>query len=127
MLDVGFAEPVAKVLSVSAPVTIGTIKVNGPSEPMTVTRRGQGVRRTFLGKAGQSVSVVLSQLDTSDNGCADLFLIEPGGATLDSGRACGNGATITIGPDTLPAKGTYTVELTIDTTATGGGRLKVST
>ena len=49
------------------------------------------------------------------------------GATLDSGRACGNGSTITIGPDTLPANGTYIVELTIDTTATGGGRLKVST
>ncbi len=114
-------------LTVSAPVTIGTVKINGPSEPLKVTRRGQGVARTFTGKTGQKVSEVLSQLDTSDNGCADLFLIEPSGATLDSGRACGNGATIAIGPDTLPTKGTYTVELTVDTTATGGGRLKVST
>jgi hypothetical protein len=114
-------------LWVSAPVTVGTIKVNGPSEPLKSARFGQAVARTFTGKAGQKVSEALSQLDTSDNGCADLFLIEPGGATLDSGRACGNGSTITIGPDTLPAKGTYTMELTIDTTATGGGRLKVST
>jgi hypothetical protein len=31
-----------------------------------------------------------------------------------------------VGPDTLAAAGTYKVMLFIDTTATGGGRLKVS-
>ena len=100
--------------------------MNGPSEPLKVTRYGQAVWRTFTGKAGQTVSEVLTGLDTSDNGCANLYLIEPGGATLDHNGTCGNGSTITIGPDTLPKKGTYKVELVISTTATGGGKLKVS-
>jgi hypothetical protein len=113
-------------LLVSSPVSVGTVKVNGPTEPLKVTRYGQAVWRTFTGKSGQKVTEVLSQLDTSDNGCANLYLIEPNGTVLDHAGACGNGATITVGPDTLPAKGTYTVELFIDTTATGGGRLKVS-
>ena len=102
------------------------MKVNGPIEPLKVTRYGQAVWRTFTGKAGQKVTEVLKELDTSDNGCANLYLIEPSGATLDHAGACGNGSTITIGPDTLPTKGTYSVELFIDTTATGGGQLKVS-
>jgi hypothetical protein len=113
-------------LLVSSPVSVGTIKVNGPSEPLKVTRYGQAVWRTFTAKAGQKVTAALKELDTSDNGCANLYLIEPGGATLDHAGSCGNGATITIGPDTLPTKGTYSVELIIDTTATGGGQLKVS-
>jgi hypothetical protein len=113
-------------LTVSAPVTVGTATVNGPKESLKVTRYGQGVARTFHGTAGQSVSEVLSGLVASDSGCAELQVIEPSGATLDSGRGCGNGATVTVGPDTLPATGTYKVLLTVDTTATGGGQLKVS-
>jgi hypothetical protein len=113
-------------LLLSSPVSVGTVKVNGPSVPLKVTRYGRAVWRTFAGKTGQKVTEVLKELDTSDNGCANLYLIEPSGATLDHAGTCGNGNTITIGPDTLPTKGTYKIELFIDTTATGGGQLKVS-
>jgi hypothetical protein len=37
-----------------------------------------------------------------------------------------DGCLVGVGPDNLPVSGTYTVELFIDTTATGGGQLKVS-
>ena len=104
----------------------GTVTINGPAVPLRVARAGKAAKVTFKGKFGQTVSEVLTGLKTSDNGCANLYLIEPGGATLDHNGTCGNGSTITIGPDTLPKKGTYKVELVISTTATGGGKLKVS-
>jgi hypothetical protein len=111
---------------VSAPVTVGTVTVGGPAEPLKVTRYGQFVERTFSGKSGQSVTEVLSQIDTS-NGCAELSLIEPNGSTLDYSNLCSvNGSSVTVGPDTLPATGTYTVLLTLGTTVKGGGELKVS-
>ena len=115
-------------LWLSAPVTIGTITVNGPQQPLKVTRYGQAVARTFSGTAGESVSEVLSQINTTD-GCAGLSLIEPSGATLDSAGGCGvNGSSITVGPDNLPATGTYSVRLSLlSPTFTGGGQLKVST
>jgi large repetitive protein len=113
-------------LLVSAPVTVGTVTVNGPAEPLKVTRYGQYVERTFSGKSGQSVTEVLSQINTT-NGCADLSLIEPNGSTLDSSSQCGvNGSSITVGPDKLPATGTYAVLLSVATTVKGGGELKVS-
>ncbi len=103
-----------------------TVTINGPAVPLQVTRAGQTAKVTFKGKFGQSVSEVLTGLKTTDDGCADLNVIEPGGATLDSGRVCGNGTPMGVGPDNLPVSGTYTVELTIDTTAKGGGTLWVS-
>jgi hypothetical protein len=114
-------------LWVSAPVTIGTITVNGPREPLRVTRYGQGVARTFKGKHGQKVREVLTGLTTNDNGCATLTLFGPGHATIDQNGGCSNGTSISVGPDTLPTTGTYKVLLTVDTNATGGGTLKVST
>jgi len=113
------------VLWVSAPVGVGTVTVNGPSRPLTATRYGQDVWRTFTGKAGESVSEVLTELNSSTN-CAGLRLLEPDGAQLDSNATCGNGSSFGVGPDTLPVSGTYSVELTIGPTTTGGGVLWVS-
>ncbi len=115
-------------LWVSAPVTAGTVRVNGPAVPMNVTRVGQGVRRTFTGKAGQRISTVVTNLVTSDNpGCATLTLLNPSGGVADtSGQVC-DATRIGIGPDRLHVSGTYTVRLELDQTATGRGSLKVST
>ena len=93
---------------------------------MSVTHRGASATRTFTGKAGQSVSEVLTGLKTSDDGCATLTLTGPGHAAVDQNSGCGNGAPIGVGPDVLPTSGTYTVLLTVDTNATGGGTLWVS-
>jgi hypothetical protein len=101
--------------------------VNGPKEPLKVTRYGQAVQRTFQGKAGQSIKEVLTQLNLIPNGCASVALLAPGGSMVDSASGCNGGAIITVGPDTLSTTGTYTVQLNIATTAKGGGQLRVST
>ena len=95
---------------------------------MNVTRVGQGVQRTFAGKAGQRISTVVTNLVTSDNpGCATLTLLNPSGGVVDtSGQVC-DVTSISIGPHPLHVSGTYTVRLELDQTATGRGSLKVST
>jgi hypothetical protein len=114
-------------LWVSAPVTVGTVTVNGPAVAMDVTRAGQGVQRTFSGHAGQRISAVIANPVTSDNGCETLTLLGPGGATVSSSTACTNGNPVGVGPVALPSTGTYTVRFEVDTTATGFGKLKVTT
>ena len=113
-------------LWVSAPVTVGTAGVNGPSAAMDVTRVGRGVQRTFSGKAGQNISVVISNPVTSDNGCETLTLLDPSRAPVGSQVNCGNGNPVAIGPVLLASSGTYNVRFEVDTTATGHGSLKVS-
>jgi hypothetical protein len=114
-------------LWVSAPVSVGTIVVNGSSASMNVTRVGQEVERTFKGTAGQHVTSTVSDIVNTDNGNDWITLIGPSGAVVDSNEASGNGYPNTIGPDKLPSTGTYTVLYRVDNTATGTGRLTVTT
>jgi hypothetical protein len=125
-LEVNTTATATSKLWVSAPVTVGTVAVNGPSAAMNVSRVGQGVQRTFSGKMGQSVSAVIGNPVTSDNGCTTLTLLDPGGAPVATGYNCGNGNPVSLGPATLPSTGTYTVRFEVNTVATGQGSLKVS-
>ena len=118
-------------LWVSAPVTVGTVAINGPPVSMNVTRVGQGVQRTFTGTIGQRISTVVTNLvinsGSGGSGCATLTLLNPKGGQVDSsGQDCGS-SSIGIGPDKLLVSGTYTVRLELDQTATGSGTLQVST
>jgi hypothetical protein len=112
-------------LWVSAPITVGTVTVNGPAVPMNVKRVGQGVQRTFHGRAGQQISAVLSNPVTSNDGCSTLTLFGHG-MTPVSQENCGNGNPVSVGPVPLPSTGTYTVRWEVDTIATGHGSLRVS-
>jgi hypothetical protein len=114
-------------LWLSAPVTVGTVTINGPAVSLNVTRVAQGVQRTFTGKAGQQITAVGKQIVTSDNGCETLTLLAPGGGTVTSGSNCGNGNPVSLGPVKLSVSGTYKIRLEIDTTATGTSKLTVST
>ena len=90
----------AAVTSVSPDAAV---TINGPAVALKVTKPGKTAKLTFSGKAGQSVSEDLANVSTS-NGCADLILTEPGGATLDSANECGvNGTSMGLGPDILPS------------------------
>ena len=114
-------------LWVSAPVSVGTAGVNGPSTPMKVTRVGQGVHRTFTGKVGQRIAVVITNPVSSNSGCQTLTLTGPNGPAGNSPQTqCGNGTPVAIGPFDLTAPGTYTARLEFDPTATGHGTLWVS-
>jgi len=114
-------------LWVSAPITVGTVTINGPAKPMNVTRVGQGVQRTFHGRHGQQVNVVVSNPVTSDSGCQTVTLTGPSGPVGNSPQTqCGNGTPVAVS-GTLPGTGTYTVLFEVDPVATGHGSLRVST
>jgi hypothetical protein len=113
-------------LWVSAPVSRGTVTVNGPAEAMNATRVGQGVERTFSGTARERIKAVVSGIVTSDQGCETLTLLNPSGGTVDNGSDCGNGNPIDVGPVRLGKTGTYTVLFQVDTAATGSGKLKIT-
>ena len=112
-------------LWVSAPITVGTVSINGPAKPMNVTRVGQGVQRTFHGRRGEHVNVVLSNPVTSDDGCQTLTLTGPNGPAGNSPQTtCGNGTPVAVSA-TL-STGTYTALFEPDPVATGHGSLRVS-
>jgi hypothetical protein len=114
-------------LWVSIPVSRGTVTVNGPAQPVNVTRVGQGVERTFHGSAGQRITSSVNGIATSDQGCETLTILGPGGNTVDSNSACGDGNPVTVGPDRLGKTGTYTALYQVDNDATGTGKLKITT
>ena len=114
-------------LWLSKPLSLGTVGLNQPPVPMNVTRVGQGVERTFGGRAGQNVTAVVNGINTTDDGCATVTVLTSSGTQVSSGSACGNGNPVSAGPAPLPARGNYTVLYQVDTTATGTGKLTVST
>jgi hypothetical protein len=114
-------------LWVSIPVSRGTVTVNGPAASVNVTRVGQGTERTFHGSKGQRITSAVNDIATSDQGCETLTILGPAGNTVDDNSACGNGNPVTVGPDRLSATGTYTALYQLDTTATGTGKLKITT
>jgi hypothetical protein len=112
-------------LWVSAPVSLGSSTVNGASTAMTVARFGQGVIRTFSGLSGQRIAVVVNSVSTTNNGCANLALVDPNGNTVKTSSTC-NSSAVSVGQVTLPFAGVYQVLLATDPSATGGGTLWVS-
>jgi hypothetical protein len=114
-------------LWLSKPVGVGSVTVNGPARAVNVIRVGQGVWRTFSGHAGQTVTAVVNNIVTTDDGCETVTLLNPGGGKVTSGSYCGNGNPVSAGPARLGKTGTYRVLYQVDTTATGTGKLRVST
>jgi hypothetical protein len=113
-------------LEVSAPVVVGKVTVNGPQVAMKVTRLGQGVERTFTGTAGQSISVVMTNVTATDDSCSLLAVTGPGDSNVGSDADCEDNHP-SVGPFTVSVTGTYTVEFSVGTTSTGSGTLQVST
>jgi large repetitive protein len=96
-------------VAVSAEPGNGTITPNGATTTLTSTHTGTGGNFTFKGKAGEVMEA--STFDGTFPGNCDLtmLMVSPGGNVLeDSGCASQSGWS---GPVTLPAKGTYTIEL----------------
>ncbi|MCT7313304.1 IPT/TIG domain-containing protein [Ralstonia sp. CHL-2022] len=83
----------------------GTIMVGGPSVTLTTTVPGQNASLTFNGTAGQKISLNISQAMN----IYSLTIQNPDGTSLyPSTRQYG---TAIIGSLTLPADGTYTINL----------------
>lgn len=88
------------------PDVTGTITIGGSSATLTTTVPGQDGRLTFIGTAGQRVTVVTSQ---NTIGCFKMAVTNPDGTNLyGPSLSCGSSS---LGPMTLPATGTYTVRM----------------
>jgi len=99
----------------TVPTTVtGTISIGGSPVTLTTTVAGQDGQLTFSGTAGQKVSLATSQ-DTM--GCYYLNLKNPDGSNLYFQQfLCGSASTGTL---TLPATGTYTINLIHNGNSTG--------
>jgi hypothetical protein len=85
----------------------GTITVGGSAVSVTTTAVGQGAELTFSGTASQSVTLTVTSVS---NGGTWINLIDPNGNYVDWIWVYGSGSsTFTMGPDTLPSTGTYTL------------------
>jgi hypothetical protein len=114
------------ILWVSKPVSLGKVKVNGPTAQVDVTRVGQAVERTFTGTPGEKIRADVTGISNSDNGSDSLTLFAPNGDTVDSCSSGGDGVPCKFGTDTLSQKGTYVFFYELDNTATGTGKLAVT-
>lgn len=86
-----------------APVS-STVTVGGPAVTVSTTLPGQYARVTFMGSAGQQVS-----LEETGGGCSgwcDVYIKNPDGSTLASNWVSTSGF---IDTKTLPASGTYSI------------------
>lgn len=99
----------------------GTIAINGPSLPVTISRPGQRARITFTGTAGQRVSLHTSAVSIY---VSALSVLTPAGTTLTSANVFTSGGTLEL--PALPATGTYTIVIDPTGTYTGSMTLTLS-
>ncbi len=88
------------------PDASGSTTVNGAAVGLTTTVPGQNAAVTFPGSASQSVTV---RVTNNTVGCIDTRLLKPDGTQLSATSSCAS--TFTLGPVTLPAAGTYTLQI----------------
>jgi len=106
-------------LAISSPVT-GTLTLDGPSVPVSLTRPGQTARYTFTGNAGQWVSLGLTSVDITSSA---VTLMTSEGTILAS-TAVGTGGGALEDQNPLPTTGTYTV--LIDPVGSYTGKMTVT-
>jgi hypothetical protein len=96
-------------LTLSEPVT-GTIMIGGSSVPIILNRPGQDARLTFVGTAGQRVSLGMSEVSFDIGGGVTggkVSILRPDGTTLASTSISTGGSDIATGP--LPDTGIYAI------------------
>jgi hypothetical protein len=92
----------------------GTISIDGPAVPLSITTPGQTYNLTFTGSAGQQISLAATDFPFFDNCGANATLYDPSGNYVDATYldqydwpdGTGN---FWYGTDTLPSDGTYTL------------------
>ncbi|MBX3319640.1 MAG: hypothetical protein KF890_07150 [Nitrospira sp.] len=109
-------------LALSSPVT-GTLALDGPSVPVSLTKPGQTARYTFDGKAGQWVSLGLTSVDITSS--AVTLLTSEG--TILASTAVGTAGGALEDQHPLPSTGTYTILVDPGSSYTGKMTLTLST
>jgi YD repeat-containing protein len=99
----------------------GTVTMDGPAVPVTVTAPGQKIRLTFPGVAGQRITAW-----GTNNGTSWLYVplavLKPDGTTLGS---VNGGVNAFLEPPVLPVSGTYTVLIDPYKHHTGSGAIRL--
>ena len=106
-------------IALSSPVT-GTLALDGPSAPVSLTKPGQTARYTFNGNAGQWVSLGLTSVDITSSA---VTLMTSEGTILAS-TAVGTAGGALEDQNPLPTTGTYTV--LIDPVGSYTGKMTVT-
>jgi hypothetical protein len=104
----------------------GSVAVNGPSLPLSLSVPGQGARVTFSGTASQSVSLRLTGVTIGTSCCssAKASVTSPTGSAVLAPTYFGtSGKTFVL---QLPSTGTYTVVLDPQTGSTGNVTVAVT-
>jgi hypothetical protein len=109
-------------LALSSPVT-GTLALDGPSVPVSLTKPGQTARYTFNGKAGQWVSLGLTSVDITSSA---VTLMTSEGTILAS-TAVGTAGGALEDQNPLPTTGTYTILVDPSSSYTGKMTVTLST
>jgi hypothetical protein len=101
----------------------GAITVGGSPITVNTTAVGQGAEITFSGTASQSVTLNVTRVANSGSW---IKLIDPNGNYVDWIGVWGSGtSSFTMGPDTLPSTGTYTLWVQPAGTAYGSETLQL--
>jgi YD repeat-containing protein len=112
--------------SATVTVTLMTPSVilPGNATSVAITATGQIAQQTFNAVAGQSAGVQVSNFNLNVAcGSVTISIINPNGATLASGNACG---TVFQTPVALPATGIYILQLAPQSNGTGNATLTLS-
>ncbi len=100
----------------------GSVTVNGAEVEARLTTPGSQARFTFVGTAGQRVSIEATSSSLPSQ-CSPLLLLNPAGTQLASG--CVINGTGSIAALNLPAAGTYIVVVDPVTDSSGVTKLRV--
>ena len=100
------------------PDAAAALTVGGPPQTILITTPGQNGRVTFTGRAGQPVTIFLTDITIP---IAFVSILKPDGTTLVSNQFVGYPKTITTTPT---VDGTYTI--VIDPRDTGTGSMTLA-
>ena len=98
------------------------LTVNDPALTITTTTPGQNAAPTFIGAAGQAVTVRLS---SNGLGSVTVTLVRPDETT--QATTVSSAASFTMTSQTLGVAGTYTVKINPSGAATGSIGVRVTT
>jgi hypothetical protein len=108
---------------VPADVT-GPIVPNGDPVTVTITTPGQNANLTFSGAAGQQVSVLASGITFPGCPSSRISILKPDGTELAGTNPCGS--SLSLGNQTLPVAGTYTIRVNPNGANTGSATLTLT-
>ncbi|MFI6567073.1 RHS repeat-associated core domain-containing protein [Streptomyces sp. NPDC050534] len=112
-------------LTLSKPSEAGALTVGGAAAKATASRPGQDIHATFSAQAGDDLSLGLAANTFTKS--LSVTVVAPSGTKVVSGRLVSAGASGTIALTDVPESGTYQVQISPSSLATGTVDLTLKT